>query len=111
MITKETTRYAATKKIATDLQSLKMISKYSLVFFVFSAYNALLSERNYWSDEEDLAQYIVKNAFNRIAYLHLKSSIHFVDNTTAKDNTSNKVFKLQPLFEKVNKHFLKFGFF
>ncbi|XP_066258244.1 piggyBac transposable element-derived protein 2-like [Euwallacea similis] len=111
LIWNETIRYATTQKNKQGWSIRKENIKIFIGFLIFSGYHTLPSERDYWSDEDDLGQSIVKNALSRNAYLEIKSLIHFADNTKALDNRTDKYFKIRPLMEKMQTNFKKFGVF
>lgn len=111
MILDESKRYAATQKNKHDISITIDELKVFVGFLIFSGYHTLPSERDYWSDQEDLGEPIVKNAMSRNAYLELKSIIHFQDNSKANENKNDKSFKISPLFQMINTNFRKWGIF
>lgn len=111
MILEETIRYAVTQKNKHGFTITKDDLKIFMGFLIFSGYHTLPSERDYWSEDDDLGQPIVRNAFSRNAYLEIKSHIHFADNAKAMDNKNDRYFKIRPLFEKVKTNFRQFGVF
>lgn len=78
---------------------------------IFSGYHSLPSERDYWSESEDLGVQLVKDAISRNAYLEIKCNIHFQNNSKANENKHDKAFKLRPLIDMVNKNFQRWGVF
>ncbi|XP_044752231.1 piggyBac transposable element-derived protein 2-like [Coccinella septempunctata] len=110
LIFEETMRYAAQKN-KHNFSITKDEIKIFIGFLLFSGYHTLPSERDYWSDDDDLGQSIVKNALSRNAYLEIKSMIHVQDNTKAHENRADKSFKIRPLLDKMNENFQKFGLF
>nr|CAI5855753.1 unnamed protein product [Callosobruchus analis] len=66
--------------------------KVFLGFLIFSGYHTLPSDRDYWSEDEDLGAHIAKNAMSRNAYNVLKGLIHFQDDSQAKDS-KDRLFK------------------
>lgn len=79
MIETETIRYATTQKNKQGFTMTQDNIKIFIGFLIFSGYHSLPSERDYWSEDEDLGVAIVRNAMSRNAYLELKSVIHFQD--------------------------------
>ncbi|GFW66434.1 piggyBac transposable element-derived protein 2 [Trichonephila clavipes] len=69
------------------------------------------TERDYWSDEEDLMVPIVKNSMTRNIYLEIKSMIHFAGNNEAKSQANDRDFKIRKLITKMNANFQKWGIF
>jgi hypothetical protein len=61
-------------------------------FLIFTGYHKLSSERDYWSEDDDLGIQIVKDAMCRNKYLELKSVLHFNDNKKANENKGDKSF-------------------
>lgn len=110
-IVQETVKYAVTQKNKHGFLVTKDEIKILIGFLIYSGYHTLPSERDYWSDDDDLGQTIVKNAMSRNAYRELKSVIHFQDNTKAQDNKNDRCFKIRPLLDRVNENFRKFGIF
>lgn len=110
MIVEETLRYANQKNKHSFSISVDEI-KIFLGFLIFSGYHTLPSERDYWSESEDLGIPLVRNAMSRNAYLEIKSLIHFQDNTKADQNKHDKSFKISPLIQMVNSNFSKWGVF
>jgi hypothetical protein len=58
----------------------------------FSVHPHDVSERDYWSEDDDLRIQIVKDAMSRNKYLELKSVLHFNDNQKANENKGDKSF-------------------
>lgn len=110
-VVEETTRYATTQKNKHNFSVTREEIKIFIGFLIFSGYHTLPSERDYWSEEEDLGISLVKNAMSRNAYLKIKSVIHFQDNSKVEENKKDKSFKIKPLLEKVNNNFRKWGIF
>ncbi|KAG8239448.1 hypothetical protein J437_LFUL017581 [Ladona fulva] len=88
MIMEETTRYATCKKRTPFNLSIEDL-KIFLGILIFSSYHTLPSERDYWSDQEDLGVPLVRDAMSRNTYLEIKSVIHFQNNAKAKYNKND----------------------
>jgi hypothetical protein len=67
----ETLRYAAEQKnkptFSVEIEDIKIF----IEFLIFSGYNRLPSERDYFSDAEDLGVQLVKDAMSRNRYLEV----------------------------------------
>lgn len=109
LIIQETNRYANAEKNKHGYSASIDDIKIFIGFLIFTGYHRLPSERDYWSEDEDLRVDLVRNAMSRNAYLELKSVIHFQDNTTAAQHKDDKCFKIRPLVEIVNANFRKWG--
>lgn len=107
----ETIRYARTQKNKHEYLTSKEEIKIFIGFLIFTGYHSLPSERDYWSEREDLGVSLVKNAFSRNAYTELKSMIHFTDNSQANENKHDRSFKIRPLLTMLNERFRQWGIF
>jgi hypothetical protein len=107
----ETLRYAAEQKnkptFSVEIEDIKIF----IGFLIFSGYNRLPSERDYFSDAEDLGVQLVKDAMNRNRYLEVKSLLHLQDNSKANENKHDRAFKIRPLLDALNENFRKWGIF
>lgn len=83
--------------------------KIFLGVLLFSGYHQLPRERLYWSLDEDFDTKLVYNAISRNRYCEIKKNLHFTDNTTL--NKSDKMAKLRPLMDVLNKNFQQWGIF
>ncbi|KAG8226269.1 hypothetical protein J437_LFUL004826 [Ladona fulva] len=102
----ETTRYTTCKKgtpFNLSVEDLKIF----LGILIFSGYHTLPSERDYWSDQEDLGVPLVRDAMSRNTSLEKISVIHFQNNAKVKDNKNDRSFKIRPLIDMVNANFRK----
>jgi hypothetical protein len=68
-------------------------------FLIFTGYHKLSSERDCWSEDDDLGIQIVKDAMSCNKYLELKSVLHFNDYKKANENKGDKSFKIKPLIQ------------
>lgn len=109
-IKSETNRYAKSKNNHTFHVSEEDL-KIFLGFLIFSGYHTLPSEKDYWSNTEDLGIKLVKEAMSKKTYIELKRYLHFQDNSAAASNNHDKGFKVRPLINLVNKKFQQFGVF
>jgi hypothetical protein len=107
----ETLRYAAEQKnkptFSVEIEDIKIF----IEFLIFSGYNRLPSERDYFSDAEDLGVQLVKDAMSRNRYLEVKSLLHLQDNSKANENKHDRAFKIRPLLDALNENFRKWGIF
>lgn len=110
-IVTETKRYAAEYKNKHNYSITVEEIKIFIGFLIFTGYHQLPSERDYWSEQEDLGIPLVKNAFSRNTYLEMKSLIHFTNNSEANDNKHDKSFKIRPLLNLLNTRFQQWGVF
>ncbi|XP_030753599.1 piggyBac transposable element-derived protein 2-like [Sitophilus oryzae] len=76
---------------------------------LLSGYHKLPQQRMYWSLDEDLGVKIVSGSISRNRFLEIKRYLHFADND--KINKNDKMFKLRPLMDILNKNFRQWGFF
>lgn len=110
-IVKETVRYASAVKNDTSFIFSSEELKAFMGILIFSGYHKLPSERNYWSEEEDLGICIVKKCMSRNKFQKIKRMIHFNDNDEATNNKNDRGFKVRPLLIKINKNFQQWGIF
>lgn len=111
LIVEETIRYATVdKNKQTFFCSIEDI-KIFVGFLIFSGYHTLPSERDYWSDSEDLGVQLVKDALSRSAYLEMKSLIHFQDNSKANISKDDRAFKIRPFIDMINTNYRQWGIF
>ena len=109
-IVEESIRYSASSKNRFDTLSVDELEKFFGVL-IFSSYCKLPSTRNYWSNDEDLGQSLIKNAMTRNRFQQLKSIIHFCNNEEFENNKSDKGYKIRVLIQLMQKSFKKFGVF
>ena len=76
---------------------------------LLSGYHCLPEERDYWSNQPDLGVKIVSSALSRNRFQTIKKYIHFADNHALPQG--NKVAKIAPLYDELNKGLVKFGVF
>ncbi|XP_046806455.1 piggyBac transposable element-derived protein 3-like [Lucilia cuprina] len=105
LIIKETNIYAGQNN--TDFQLDEVMLKRFIGILLLSGYHTLPSVPDYWSSKPSLGIPMVKQTMSRSTFLHIKSFIHFANNNNL-DN-SDKMAKLRPLFDILNRKFLQFG--
>ena len=109
MILEQTTLYATRDKGVPNFD-MKLEELYKLLAIVlFSGYHHLPSERDYWSTQPDLGVPFVSQMMTRNEYLTFKSYLHLADNNNLE--VGNKMAKVAPLYQELNKNVRKFGFF
>ena len=67
----------------------------------------LQSLQNVWSTDPDLFFPFVSCALSKNCSAQILSHIHVNDNTAISDNSEDKLYKLRPLINKLNKNFVK----
>lgn len=108
-IVRESCTYAKQKNehgftlTATDLQKF-------IGVLLLSGYHKLPSQRQYWSLDEDLGVACVKECMTRDRFLQIKRFLHLANNDNI-GNTNDKMFKVRPLTELLNKRFMQHGIF
>lgn len=83
--------------------------KIFIAILLLSGYHRLPRERNYWCLDEDLLVPPVANAMSRNRFQEIKKYLHLADNTQIDKN--DKMYKVRPLMNKLNKNFQQFGIF
>lgn len=76
---------------------------------LLSGYHRLPRERLYWCLDEDVAVPVVSNSMSRNRYYDIKKYLHFSDNL--KLDKTDKMFKVRPLMDMLNKNFQQWGVF
>lgn len=81
-------------------------------FLLFTGFHTLPQEQLYWSEDEDISIDCVRKCFPRNRYLEIKRNLHFNDNNEIlKEGNLRMSYKIQPLFDKLNANYVKFGVF
>jgi DNA excision repair protein ERCC-6 len=109
LIHKQTTLYARRDKNNVDFQLTKDELNSFLGICLLSGYHSLPSETDYWSRQPDLQVPIVAETMTRNRFQEIKAMIHLADN--AKLQQGNKVAKVQPLYDILNRNLVQFGIF
>ncbi len=76
---------------------------------ILSGYHNLPNERLYWSKDPDVEVRIVREAMSRNEFQTIKKYLHLADNQNL--DTTDKMAKVTPLIELVNKNLIQFGVF
>lgn len=77
---------------------------------LLSGYDKLPSQRMYWSLDEDAGVPLVASYMSRQRVLDMKRFLHLADNDLLH-STNNRIFKVRPLMELLNKKFRQHGIF
>jgi hypothetical protein len=68
-------------------------------------YHKLSSYRHYWSTAKDLHLQVISEVMNRDRFSEILSNIHVNDNTAIPVNNKDKLYKLRPMIDSLNKTF------
>lgn len=104
----ETNQYAQQKNCHSFVVSNDEM-KIFLAILLFSGYHHLPREKLYWSLDEDMNCTIITNAMSRNRYYEIKKYFHLANNEQI--DKQDKMFKVRPLMERLNKNFLQWGIF
>lgn len=74
---------------------------------IIMGYNKLPTIRSYWSVDEDLNVPCISRAMARDRFQAILSNLHLNDNTKMNPNQRDKLFKVRPLLEHLNRAFFK----
>jgi hypothetical protein len=81
-------------------------------FLIFTGHHKLSSsERDCWSEDDDLGIQIVKDAMTHNKYLELKSALHFNDNKKDNENKGDKSLKIKLFIQVLVRNYQKWGIF
>lgn len=89
-------------------KTLKITKNEMMVFFgniFFMGYHVLPSWKDYWSSSPDLGVKFVSDAMSRNTFQKILQNLHCNDNTSLPSNNKDKLFKLQPIIDKLNTSF------
>ncbi|KAE9522328.1 hypothetical protein AGLY_017274 [Aphis glycines] len=68
-------------------------------------YHKLLSYRHYWSTAKDLHLQVIFEVMSRDRFSEILSNIYVNDNTAIPANNKDKLYKLRPMIDSLNKTF------
>lgn len=108
LIVDETKRYADQNN-NHDFRVSQEDIKIFIGILYLTGYHRLPRERLYWSLDEDVQVPLVAKAMSRNRFEELKRFMHLADNT--KLNKQDKLSKVRPLMNLLNKKFLQWGIF
>jgi len=74
-----------------------------------SGYHTLPEESHYWSNQPDLGVTVVSEAMSSKRFQAIKRYFHVADNRQLEQG--NKVAKIKPLYDELNKNLTQFGVF
>lgn len=107
LITSQSTIYAGQNNRHDSFFTKDELRKF-LGILILTGYHKLPSERSYWSLDDDLGVPLVSECMSRNRFLEMKRNLHFADNTSAM-TSNDKMFKMRPLCEVLQKKFCQFG--
>lgn len=94
---------------ATQNNKILKLTENELLAFIgmnfCMGYHKLPSYKNYWSTAKDLNVKIVSEVMNRNRFSEISSNIHVNDNTVIPVNNKDKLYKLCPMIDSLNKTF------
>jgi DNA excision repair protein ERCC-6 len=104
----ESTRYAKSKnKHDFDIGEDDLCAFIGIL--LLTGYHSLPNEKLYWSKAEDVAVPLAAGRMPRNRFMEIKRFMHCADN--ANLDPSNKMAKIQPLMDLLNKNLQQFGIF
>ena len=108
LILHETNQYAIRdkNKLQFKLTSEELTNFIGLIFL--SEYNIRLSERDYWSIDQDVRCDAFCEAMSRNRFFEIKSFIHTADNQSLSES---RMAKVEPLYDLLNKKIQQFELF
>lgn len=102
LIIDQSTIYTQQKNIHDFVVTVEEIKNF-IGILLLSGYHKLPQQRMCWSLDEDLGVEIVSKCMSRNRFLEIKRYLHLADNT--KINKKDKMYKLRPLMDALNKNF------
>ena len=109
-IVTQTNLYACTDKNDQDFKvSISELCRF-LGIHIFSGYQTVPSERDYWSNQHNLRIQLVSEALSSKRYLKIKALFHLVDYRTLT-SAESKIAKVLPLYDSLNASLIQFGIF
>ena len=76
---------------------------------LLSGYHTLPEESHYWSNQSDLGVTVVSEAMSSKRFQAIKHYFHIADNRQLEQG--NKVVKIKPLYDALNRNLTQFGVF
>lgn len=74
---------------------------------ILMGYHSLPSISLYWNNGHDVNIPIVSNAMARNRFSQILSNLHLNNNTTVPRDNKDRVFKIRPFIDGLNKNFVK----
>lgn len=72
--------------------------------FLFG-YHRLPHANHYWSSDVDIAVPLVPKTMQRDRYFEIRANIHVNDNSAMPEDNSDKLYKIRPLIQDLNRNF------
>ncbi|XP_039602162.1 piggyBac transposable element-derived protein 3-like [Polypterus senegalus] len=113
-IVRQTVTYATQKKNVHQFSLSSDCIRKFIDILLFTGYHSLPQEQLYWCEDEDMDVQSVRKCMSRNRYLEIKRYLHVTDNSDLEgipENERDKLFKIRPLIDKLNKNFQQFGVF
>lgn len=104
-LVEETTKYSQFKNFPDPKISVDEMRCFFGIL-ILSGYNHLPSQRHFWDSGNDMRNNLVCRAMRRDRFLQIKRFLHCEDN--AKFDANNKMWKLQPLVNRLKKKFVEY---
>ena len=108
MIITETNRYARQNNDQSFRLTREELDQF-LGILLLTGYVSLPRQRMYWEKGEDVHVPIIGKTMARHRFERIKRHLHFADNE--KLPTGDKIAKVRPLFDELNRVLLQFGVF
>ena len=105
----QTNLYANRNKNNKKFKVLECEMQKCFGIILLSGYHTVPEEQQYWSTQPDLHAEIVAKTMSRNRYFEIKKYMHFADNL--KLAPGNKMSKISPLYDMMNKNFVQFDIF
>lgn len=108
-ITLQTNLYAAQKDINTSFSTDEAAIRIFLGILILSSIIRMPSYKMYWAYATRFP--VIADAMSRNAFERIKSNLHLNDNSTMKQRNEpgyDKLFKVRPFIQKVNRNLKKF---
>ncbi|XP_050295151.1 piggyBac transposable element-derived protein 3-like [Anthonomus grandis grandis] len=103
MITTFTNTYAAQKNLISDVTDSEI--QFFVGVLILSGYIVLPKRYMYWENRDDSHSTKVAEAISRDRFTHIMKALHVCDNNNL--NNTDKFAKIRPLYDALNKNFLK----
>lgn len=96
---------------ATQRNKVLNLTKEELFAFIginfFMSYHRIPAWKNYWSTSEDLGVPLVAKCMNRNRFEEILRYLHCNDNTLIPKDNKDKIYKIRPLSDSLNRQFQK----
>lgn len=95
--------YATQKGIDLQLSTTELLGFLGINFLM--GYHQLPSRRDYWSGSPDLGVPLVSRTMSRDRFSRILSNLHLNDNSLLSSQCNDKLYKLRPLIDGLNRQF------